>query len=67
MTCSGVEASFSSVVDNSISDASNAALFSQERDMPERIARLQAQGLSISNGILQAPGGETLFLFEGEI
>lgn len=36
-------------------------------DMTERIARLEAKGLSILDGILQAPGGETLFLFEGEI
>ncbi len=36
-------------------------------DMPERIARLEAKGLSILDGILQAPSGEMLFLFEGEI
>jgi hypothetical protein len=36
-------------------------------DMPKRIKELQAKGLAIQDGILKAPAGETLFLFEGEI
>jgi catechol 2,3-dioxygenase-like lactoylglutathione lyase family enzyme/predicted enzyme related to lactoylglutathione lyase len=36
-------------------------------DMPDRIEQLQEKGLTIENGILKAPGGETLFLFTGEI
>lgn len=36
-------------------------------DMPNRIEHLQAKGLTIADGILKAPGGETLFLFTGEI
>lgn len=36
-------------------------------DMPRRIAMLESKGVSIAEGVLQAPGGETLFLFEGEI
>ncbi|MCL4264849.1 MAG: hypothetical protein KJ069_16620 [Anaerolineae bacterium] len=36
-------------------------------DMPQRIEQLEAQGLTIPGGILKAPGGETLFLFTGEI
>jgi predicted lactoylglutathione lyase len=36
-------------------------------DMPKRIAKLQSKGLSIEDGVLQAPGGETLFLFEGDV
>lgn len=36
-------------------------------DMPAKIAKLEDKGLSIGDGVLVAPGGETLFLFEGEI
>ncbi len=36
-------------------------------DMPQRIAKLEREGLSIEKGVLQAPGGETLFLFAGEV
>jgi len=36
-------------------------------DMPDRIEQLQAKGLAIEDGILNAPGGETIFLFTGEI
>lgn len=36
-------------------------------DMPERIKRLESKGLTIENGVLIAPAGETLLLFEGEI
>lgn len=36
-------------------------------DMPKRIEQLQAEGLTITDGVLKAPGGETLFLFQGEI
>lgn len=36
-------------------------------DMPERIRKLEKNGLTITDGILIAPAGETLFLFQGEI
>ena len=36
-------------------------------DMPQRITKLESKGLLIENGVLEAPGGETLFLFEGEV
>lgn len=36
-------------------------------DMPARIAALQEMGLTIENGVLVGPAGETFFLFEGEI
>ncbi|MCP4360540.1 MAG: VOC family protein [Chloroflexi bacterium] len=36
-------------------------------DMSQRIEQLTATGLHIQDGILKAPAGETLLLFEGEI
>ena len=35
--------------------------------MPERIKQLEAKGLCIENGVLIAPAGETILLFEGEV
>lgn len=36
-------------------------------DMPDRIAALENEGLTIENGVLNGPDGETLFLFQGDI
>ena len=36
-------------------------------DMPQRIKQLEAEDLIVKDGVLAAPGGEQLLLFQGEI